>query len=148
MDAWTAKQPETRPVSWPWADKSQLVTMPLWYWRYFDHLCRRHRLTAEQLHRRISVQFPVERVPDISRSIFAFLVAQAERDDRRREGLANDNHWHASGRHDRPQPTAEEIARGRQARPVRYRLPTIKSSPFRPIARPRRLFAEAELRES
>lgn len=147
MDAWQARQPETRLVRWPWVGKEQLVTLPHWHWWYFDQLCARYAMRAEDLHRRISERYPIERAPNISSSIFSFLTVRSAEDKQRRDRLANDNHWHNSPRIGRPSLSVEEVASNRSGRPVRYTFPVIQSSPFQPMARPKRLFAEAEIRD-
>lgn len=146
MNAWEAKQLETRFVSWPWVGKDQLVTMQHWYWNFFDWLCAQRGLTADQLHLEISEKFPVEKVPDISKSIFVYLELRAERRTAKLKGLVNDNSFIRSAHVNRPIAPAELAAR-RCRCPIRHAFPVIKASPFQPIARPRQLFAEPEIRD-
>lgn len=148
MDAWQAKQPETRLVCWPWVGKQQLVTMSAWHWQFFDWICRHDRVSAEQLHRRISQSYPVEIIPEIGRSIGAYVTLRADREAQKRAGFINDNYWHRSVHaRDRCLPTPEARASRRHTRPVRHWFPEVRTSPFLPFARVKRLFVEAEMHE-
>ncbi len=156
MDAWTAKQPETRLVDWPWVGHRELVTMSAWHWAYFDGMCRARKCTAEALYREISDKYPVAVTETLTWSISHYLDLRWDHHRIDRDRLANDNFaFEAMRRKLREGRIVELLAVAspedqdtrRRTAPVRHRLPTIRYSPFKPIARPRQFKPEPSLRE-
>lgn len=156
MDAWTAKQPETRLVEWPWVGHRELVTLSAWHWAYFDGMCRARKCSADDLYREISAKYPVEITESLAWSIGHYLDLRWDNHRMERDRLANDNFAFEAMRRKLRQgrivellatasPEAQEARR--RAAPVRHRFPTIRYSPFKPIARVRALRPEPTLRD-
>jgi hypothetical protein len=156
MDAWTAKQPETRLVEWPWAGQRELVTMSSWHWSYFDRLCRTRRCSAEDLYREISAKYPVEVTESLTWSIGHYLDVRWDHFRMERDRLANDDYAFQALRRklregrlpdllQAASPGARETVR--RTAPVRHRFPSIRCSPFKPIARVRAFRSEPTLRD-
>jgi hypothetical protein len=146
MDRWQGKQLETRPVEWPWAGKRELVTISRWHWWYFDLLCRINELTSEELHRDISARYPLAITESMHWSITHYLDLRWDCYRIDRDKLANDNFaWRAlrdklrQGRIREVltswSPSAQEAYRRTRPRPLRF--PTVRTSPFKFIARPK-----------
>lgn len=157
MDAWEAKQPLTKQVSWPWVEQVELVTMTRWHWWYFDRLRRLNAWTEDAAHRYISEHYPFAITESIAYSLIHFLEICWDHYRIKRDKLANDNYgWQAKaqrlaqGRPENPPFLLTPQARQtyRQARPVRHRLPTVRYSPFKPIARARQFRPEPEIRST
>lgn len=157
MDAWEAKQPLTKQVAWPWVSQVELVTMPRWHWNYFDRLCRLNNMTADDMHRYVSDRYPFSVYQSITEALIDFLNIRWDHYRIQRDKLANDNYgWRAKARRlgeGRPAAppfllTAQDQEAYRRARPVRHALPLIRSSPFKPMARPRQFRPEQEIRSS
>lgn len=156
MDAWTAKQPETRLVEWPWAGCRELVTMSRWHWRYLDHLRRVNQWSDEEIMRDISSWFPYERTDSIVWSMRSYLDTCWDHYRRQRDHLVNDNYGHRALKRKLSEgrlpellaaasPKAQEARR--RAAPVRHQFPAIRFSPFKPIARVRAFRPEPSLRD-
>lgn len=156
MDAWTAKQPETRLVEWPWVGHRELVTLSAWHWAYFDWMCRARACSAETLYREISEKYPVEFTETLTWSIAHYLDLRWDHYRMERDRLANDNYgYQAMRRKLRQGRIAELLAEAtpsardakRRAAPVRHHVPTIRYSPFKAIARARSFKSEPSLRD-
>lgn len=144
MDRWQSAELESRFVRWPWCGRAELVSLPHWYWWYFDELVERRQITQDDLHREIAAMFPEPKA--LWGAIYVYLDRTHARQMQRRIGSVNDNDaYHPDARERRPR-TMHERTRLRLNPPQPPALPLIKYSPFKPIARAKRLFPEAEYR--
>lgn len=141
MDRIQAGQLETRFVSWPWCDREEFVTLTHWQWNYFDHLVEKHKTTPERLYRIISTHFPNPN--RLWGAIYVYLDVCAEQAKAKTNALANDNSAYATNAVHRRQLTVEERAYRRLSPPMPPALPKVRWSPFKHIARARRLFPES-----
>jgi hypothetical protein len=143
MDRYSARQLETRYVRWPWREQEEMVAMSHWYWCYFDALTRRNGMTVERLHRTISEAYP--EALTIRSAILTYVDRTSEADAKATGKRANDDDPCHPLALRLPFRTREEDVAFR-TRPQRApRLPLVKWSPFKPIARAKLLFPEREI---
>lgn len=140
MDRLEAGQLETRHVQWPWVSREEFVTLTRGQWNYFDYLVQKYKTTPEKLHRVISEQFPDAK--QIWGAVYVYIDQENERALASKYRLSNDNDpYHPQAL--RPRPRTQEERLWRRMNPeLPPTLPVVKWSPFKPIARARRLFPE------
>ena len=140
MDRHQAAELETRYVRWPWVGREETVTLPRWFWAYFDYLVAIRQTTPEALHHEIAEQFPACR--NIWGAIYVYIDRESNRAHAVANRLANDNdRYHPTAVRRRARSTEEQAHRRLHpnAPPV---LPIIRWSPFKPISRAKMMCPE------
>ena len=131
MDGMLPWQLQPCKVAWGPDRQGVVITLSAWHWELFDGLAKARALRAPALMRMIEAASPGISDPGVA--VCRYLDAHAAATGKRRFGAAND-----TCSTDPQQPQLRLPSKAKKAwRP----LPIIKSSPFRPIASVRRLFA-------
>jgi hypothetical protein len=122
-------QLEPRNVQWSWCGRRQVVILTRWHWTMFDKLVTKRRITPDALHRAIWQVDPG--APHIGTATARYIEDQARLAGEPLLGIANTDTAWIKDSQGLPERTI----------PAPRPLPTIKWSPFKPIARATRVFA-------